>query len=171
MYYVYIWKEATDLSVLWALNQPRSQPKERKLRSAPRFPARNIIWEQKKALQGQTNFSSYQYSRDSNLAGEMDSSKKCSFFHFLTFCCQKFAGRCCRLLESKKVPEPDERWRERAAGLSQVKMLDSCSARQTYFIGLLGLLLLSASGNFARNFCVTLTSHYRTNIGAILNFF
>ena len=69
------------------------------------------------------------------------------------------------ILMYKKVPEPDERWRERAAGLSQVKMLDSHSARQTYFISLF------ATGNFARNFCVTLTSHYRTNIGAILNFF
>ena len=51
-----------------------------------------------------------------------------------------------QILWSKKVPEPDERWRERAAGLSQVKMLDSCSARQTNFNN---LLLFCATGIFA----------------------
>ena len=47
--------------------------------------------------------------------------------------------------------------------LAAIGRLDSCSARQTYFIGLLGR-------QFCAEFCVTLTGHYRTNTGAILNF-
>ena len=54
-------------------------------------------------------------------------------------------------VQIKKVPEPDERWRERAAGLSQVKMLDSCSARQTNFIN---LLLFSVALCY-RHFCLS----------------
>ena len=58
---------------------------------------------------------------------------------------------CARDAWTKKVPEPDERWRERAAGLSQVKMLDSCSARQTNFIN---LLLFSVALCY-RHFCLS----------------
>ena len=64
------------------------------------------------------------------------------------------------MTEVKKVPEPDERWRERAAGLSQVKMLDSFSARQTHFIGLLGPAILRG---ILRNFNRSLQDKYWSN--------